>query len=406
MSLGVRWPERATPWLFAALFFFLPIHIAPVYQLTLVLLLVTLLGGNWTRLWQRVRGEPLFWIFQAFFWVFVLSLLWTQDMAEGWRAVRRYGLFLLSGLYLAVARREWLPRCVAFFLAGCAFCEVLAYYNWVQMHWLAQWPVGIRLDNKPEDTAPFVDRILYAPALAWAGYLTWYRAWAAQGWQRGLWAVLGLATTVNLVFSGGRAGQVTFLALVALLVLQRLRHQPWKAAAGAVVVVTGLAGISYNASPYLRERVDLALHEATHREAAVNTSVGLRLNFYANSLRLWAQEPLLGVGAGDFTQEYARVNAQHSPAWLTTVNPHNQYLFVLACTGVLGALVLGLVLCPPALWQGWGDALSDWRVGLAVFAAVVCLFESYLWRSNTAALFVLFSTLLMRSPQPATRRDD
>ena len=38
MSLGVRWPERATPWLFAALFFFLPIHIAPVYQLTLVLL--------------------------------------------------------------------------------------------------------------------------------------------------------------------------------------------------------------------------------------------------------------------------------------------------------------------------------------------------------------------------------
>ena len=100
MSADTRWTERATPWLFAALFFFLPIHIAPVYQLTLVLLLVTLLGGNWNRLWQRVRGEPLFWIFQAFFWMFVLSLLWTQDMAEGWHMVRRYGLFLLSGLYL------------------------------------------------------------------------------------------------------------------------------------------------------------------------------------------------------------------------------------------------------------------------------------------------------------------
>jgi len=313
---------------------------------------------------------------------------------------------LLSGLYLAVARREWLPRCVAFFLAGCAFCEVLAYYNWVQMHWWPTLPTGIRVDKGPEDTAPFVDRILYAPALAWAGYLAWYRAWATRGWQRGLWTMLGFATTVNLVFSGGRTGQVTFLVLVALLVLQRLRQQPWKAAVGAVVIVTGLAGISYSASPYLRERVDMALHEAAHHEAAVNTSVGLRLNFYTNTLRLWAEQPLLGVGAGDFTQEYARVNAQHSPAWLTTVNPHNQYLFVLACTGVLGALVLGLVLCPPALWQGWGDTLSDWRVGLAVFAAVVCLFESYLWRSNTAALFVLFSTLLMRSPHAVTPHDD
>jgi O-antigen ligase len=80
---------------------------------------------------------------------------------------------------------------------------------------------------------------------------------------------------------------------------------------------------------------------------------------------------------------------------MTTNNPHNQYLFVLTTTGVLGGAILLLAYFPPILWRRRQDALAQLRVGLAVFIGFISLFEDYLWRSNTSLLFVLFAALLL-----------
>jgi hypothetical protein len=40
------------------------------------------------------------------------------------------------------------------------------------------------------------------------------------------------------------------------------------------------------------------------------------------------------------------------------------------------------------------------RIGLVVFIGVSCLFEDYLWRSNTSLLFVLFAVVLLGKPKP------
>lgn len=384
-------------WLFASIFFFLPIHVSPAYQITFVILVLSLIEGDFSGKWQRLRREPLFWIFQAFFWVFVVSLLWTDDMAAGKRMVGRYGFFLLSGLYLTIARPDLLPRCIGFFLAGCAFTETLAYYNWLQMHVFTDWPAGIRVQKDPKDTAPFVDHILYTPALAWAGYLTMRHALKASGAMRFVYGALALTTMGNLIFSGGRTGLVAFLVLLGLLVFQRFAKRPITALIVALSLVGGITLVGYSSNHYFKERVDKAAHELTHYKEAVNTSVGLRINFYINSWKIFTENPLLGVGAGDFTTEYTRMNELQSPQWQRTFNPHNQYLFVLTTTGLLGGLIMVLVYLPPALWKGSNDALSEYRWALFTFIACISIFESYLWRSNTSLLFVLFSTLLMQS---------
>jgi len=392
-------------WLFAGIFFFLPIHVSPAYQITFVILVLSLMEGDFVNKWQRLRREPLFWIFQAFFWVFVVSLLWTEDMAAGKRMVGRYGFFLLSGLYLTIARPDLLPRCIGFFLAGCAFTETLAYYNWLQMHVFTDWPAGIRVRKSPEDTAPFVDRILYTPALAWAGYLAMRQALKESGVLRIVYAALSLATVGNLIFSGGRTGLVAFLVLLGLFVFQRFAKRPITAIIAALSLVGGITAAGYFSNDYFKQRVDAATHEVTHYKEAVNTSVGLRINFYINTWNVFSENPLIGVGGGDFTAEYKHMNERNSPQWMSTFNPHNQYLFVLSTTGLLGGIIMLLVYMPPALWKGPKDALSEQRWALFTFIACISIFESYLWRSNTSLLFVLFSTLLMQSSfKPATER--
>lgn len=396
-------------WLFAGIFFFLPIHVSPAYQITFVILVLSLIEGDFANKWQRLRREPLFWIFQAFFWVFVLSLLWTEDMAAGKRMVGRYGFFLLSGLYLTIARPDLVARCIGFFLAGCAFTESLAYYNWLQMHVFTDWPTGIRVKKSPEDTAPFVDRIMYTPALAWAGYLAMYQALKAQGAMRLVFGAIALTTAGNLIFSGGRTGLVAFLVLLGLLVFQRFAKRPITAFIVAISLVGGITVSGYSSNSYFKKRVDDAAHEVTrynavtHYAEAANSSSGQRINFYVNSWRIFLENPALGVGAGDFTTEYTRMNERHSPQWPRTFNPHNQYLFVLTTTGLLGGLIMLLVYLPPALWKGPKDTLSEQRWALFTFIACISIFESYLWRSNTSLLFVLFSSLLMQSAyKPAT----
>ena len=384
-------------WLFGSIFFFLPIHVSPAYQITLVILVLSLIEGDFVNKWQRLRREPLFWIFQAFFWVFVLSLLWTDDMAAGKRMVGRYGFFLLSGLYLTIARPALLPRCIGFFLAGCALTETLAYYNWLQMHTFTDWPAGIRVRKDPEDTAPFVDRILYTPALAWAGYLAMRQALKESGTLRLFYSAIALATVGNLIFSGGRTGLVAFLLLLGLFVFQRFAKRPITALIVALSLVGGITVFGYFSNSYFKQRVDEATNELSHYKEAVNTSVGLRINFYINTFRIFSENPFLGVGAGDFTTEYSKINERHSPQWYGTFNPHNQYLFILSTTGVLGGFIMLFVYMPPALWKGPKDALSELRWALFTFIACICIFESYLWRSNTSLLFVVFSTLLMQS---------
>ncbi len=381
--------------LFASLFFFLPGHVAPAYTLTGLILIVTLLEGGLAAKWTQLQGDPLFWIFQAFFWIVPFSLLWTEDTQSGLKMAGRYGFFLLSPLYLTVARRELAPRCIAVFLAGCAMSEALAYYNWLQMLHFPDWPRGIRVRKDLEDTAPFVDHILYAPILAWAGYLAARQALSGTLGRRIGYLLLTLATLGNLVFSGGRAGQLAFLVLLVILAFQRLAKRPVAAALVSIALVGGIAAIGYTGNDYLRARVDETIRETSQSEKNIATSTGQRFTFYANTLRLFAEHPLFGVGAGDFEQEYAQINKRHSPDWMTTNNPHNQYLFVLTTTGVLGGAILLLAYFPPILWRRRQDALAQLRVGLAVFIGFISLFEDYLWRSNTSLLFVLFAALLL-----------
>lgn len=382
--------------LFASLFFFLPAHVAPAYSISGLILLLSVVEGRFAEKWAQLKGDPLFWIFQAFFWITPLSLLWTDDLQAGLRMVGRYSFFLLSPLYLTIARRELAPRCIAAFLAGCAMAEVLAYYNWLEMTYFPEWPGGIRVQKEATETAPFVDHILYAPILAWAGYLALREALAATGWRRAGFALLAALTTGNLIFSTGRTGQLVFLVLVALLIFQRFagRH-PLRAAVAAVSLTSGLAVLAYHTSAPIAAQVDETLSEFAQRHDTPDTATAQRLSFLTNSLRLAAENLLTGVGAGDFDAAYADVNARHTPGWTTTTNPHNQYLFTATTTGLGGGLILLLTYFPPILWRRQRDALAQHRVALVVFIAVISLFEDYLWRSNTSLLYALFAVLLL-----------
>lgn len=384
-------------WLLAGVLVCIPIQIAPANILSGLMLALWLIEGRFAEKWCALRGNPVFWVFLGYALTFLVSMTWTDNAAEGWKNVRRTSFFVLAPVYLTVARRDHFGRYLAAFLGSVAMCELLSFYNWLQLYHFPAWPRGVKVVKPdPDEVAPFVDHLMYAPVLAWAGYLEAVEVLNARRStaRRLLFLVLLVATMANLIISGGRAGQLTFFVLLALAILQRFAKRPLLGATLAFATVALLFSAAYQQSGFFRDRVDQAVAEVQNYQHDRNSSIGLRLTMWENSFRIIRQHPWLGVGAGDFSHEYAEMSRLHTPEAMLMRNPHNQYMFVLATTGLAGGLWLLLVLLFPVMSRQAGDAdIKTVRVGLSVCFVVLCLFESYLWRTNTGLLYALFSAL-------------
>jgi len=304
--------------------------------------------------------------------------------------VDRQTPMLLFLLFWSSAEDRYRERYISAFLGGLVVCAILAYYNWAQLHWFPDWPRGIRVLKNESDTAPFVDRIMYTPILALGAYFSLRRAVESAGSHSRVLAVLitGLFLS-NLSFSGGRAGMVMFAVLFATLIFERVKVRI-KALLLCAVFFPVVFLAAYSTQDYFAQRVDEAVMDIRTFEQNPNTSFGLRVVYPATSFQLFMQNPVLGVGSGDFTEEYAKVKRVYWPSTPDTFNPHNQFLFTAATTGILGLAAL-LSIFYFAAFSGSDLRLRPMLIGFAV----ICVLESYLWRSNTALTFSAILAVLV-----------
>lgn len=324
----------------------------------------------------------------AYFLVFVLAMFWTQDVAGGWAMVKRQIPILLFLLYWSCSESKFRERYILAFLAGLSFCALLANYNFLQLHWFPEWPRGIRVFKSVNDTAPFVDRIFYAPILALGAYFSLSRIFYTKNIARGIAISISLLLIFNLLFSGGRAGMVMFAALFIVLIFERTKFF-FKATIVCLVVMPLIFFASYKTQDYFAKRVDQVFHDLSVFKENPDTSVGLRLVYWTTSFNVYLKHPLLGVGSGDFQSEYA---LEKPAKWASTpdsYNPHNQFLLTAVTTGSLGLFIL-LSLFVIAIKSSYDTRMRAVIIGFMV----VCIFESYLWRSNTALTFSILVAIL------------
>ncbi len=384
--------------LLGILFFTIPTHVAPAYMVSALMLVVLLMQGNFRNIPYR---NPVLWLMLSYYAIYALGLLWTENMLAGQRMLGKQTFFLLFPIYLAAARPEHIRYYLNAFIISVTLSELLAYYNWLQIYHFPDWPKGISAGKDFVDIGPFVDHILYTPILALGAYLLGHAIFLEKiPVSRRCVFMLFLSTmTANVFISGGRAGQVAYFSLMALLMLQKFSKRPMMALMLAAATVLSLFGVAYLASDTFSSRANLVIHEALNFKTNPNTSVGLRINWAMTSWELFCQHPWLGVGTGDFTDAFAQLAAQIAPSVDTTFNPHNQYLFALTTTGLLGGgALLALLIAPPWLWrkQKQQDSYPHLRIALVFLYLVICFSESYLWRSNTSLMFVAFTAVLYK----------
>ena len=181
---------------------------------------------------------------------------------------------------------------------------------------------------------------------------------------------------------------VTMPIMLAVFALLHLR---WRANVVIACAVLALAALAWVASPQLRWTTETFLRDyQLYKEKNLPTSIGLRLEYWQKSLRLFAEAPVIGHGTGSTRGLFEQAAVGRVGAAADVVgNPHNQTLNIAVQWGVVGIVALyAMWLAHLLLFRGEG--LGAW-IGLLIVVQNIftSLFNSHLFDFHEGWMYVL-----------------
>lgn len=332
--------EKTARWAAVALGFSIPISVALDSMLAAVILLTWLLSFNYSEKLAVVRANPVVWLAIALFSFYLLGSTYSigshEDVLDGLgKAAKLMFIPLLITVFQDAGTRRHAWRG---FMGAMLLTLALSYLLWLGL--LPKWEI---VKGEAANPTIFKLHITHNLFMAFTAFVCAVQArYASTPRQRGIWAILALLATINVLFMvQGRTGHLVLLVLLVYMGVAWLR---WRGFAIALATIGVLAMLAYTLpSTSLHQRAVLAYHEfsASQSNVAATTSVGQRIEFYRNTLEVVRQRPFLGAGTGGFKQAYA--DQVRGTDQVATHNPHNEYLMVTTQLGLVGfTLLLGL----------------------------------------------------------------
>ena len=378
-------------WLTALLAFFIILSTSAVSVLAILILLLWIFEGNFGEKFSEIIHNPVVLSVLGLLTVLALGLLWSPDVSAGLDVIKARWKLAMLPIFLTSVDTTHRRRYFCFFVAGVCVAMAMTYLAWFDiLHYADVTTTHLTKKNS---------HVVYNPLLAFGIYLVAHEAiWGNRktGHRVGL-SVLAVVMTLNMFITEGRIGQLVFFILLILLIFQVFHQQKIKALFVICLVVPALFAASYYSSPVFRQRVDTACQEVHQFRENPDTSVGLRLLFWQNTCAIIQRHPVLGIGTGGFSIAYYWHNWELSPWHVSTDNPHNQYLLVMATIGIPGLVALLLIFI--VMFRKAWTVDDEWhrvRFAFPLFFLTIMLTESYLKVFETAFLFSLFSAVLFK----------
>jgi O-antigen ligase len=230
----------------------------------------------------------------------------------------------------------------------------------------------------------------------------------AHGLRKPMAAVAAAVMVSSIFLSGSRGGMAaSTVQIIILAVLARSGQKHRRTAFAAAVFLALVVGLlAWLGGGELADRM-----ASIQSEARTELSGGTRLAIAHDTLVMFTQKPLLGWGLGVFPTVYPQFRTFYSNFFVNAA--HNDYLQLLAETGVLGFVIMGWFVV--ALYRRAIRKLGDWpsdtngAVGLAAMLGVTGILVHSLVDFNlqipaNAALFYLLCVVAAMEPRFGTAR--
>jgi O-antigen ligase len=387
--------DKTYQYLLITLGFLMPLTVSGANLIIVIICFLWLFSGDYKAKYHQIMSSKLMIVSIVFYCLHVIGMLWTEDLWWGLHMLHKMWYFLLLfPILFNIVQRKYIKHYVSAFLLAILLTEIASYLVWFEII----PPFGKASVYNP---TPFMNHISYNPILTLAIYMTYYKIFIKTNLRPlmfFIYSFFAVTMTINMFITGGRAGQVMYFSMLAIIIFQFFNHEKVKSLVAVLVLVPLIFFTAYQTSPIFHERVDLAISDVVNYELSNRTSVGNRITFTINSWQAIKENLIIGVGTGDFPSEYRKINQIHTPNMRNTTNPHNMYTLVTMQLGLIG-LVSMLSIFYYQIKQALNTSnrfIKDLGVTLPLVFLVIMWSDSYLLGHYTTLVFVFFSSFLYK----------
>ncbi|MFN7085996.1 MAG: O-antigen ligase family protein [Burkholderiales bacterium] len=385
--------DRLARWAAVVIGFSIPVSVALDNTLLALALAGWLAGGSWREKLRTAFGNPVAVAALALFALLLGGAFHgAAPVAERLHYLGKYSdlLFVPVFLYLfrdPATRRHGLLG----FAASLATVLLLSYAIRTGVVPQNPWTIG-RSDYPVVFKLHLTHNILMAFGALLFAQLALS---AASATARLLWATLAVLAVINVALMvKGITGYLVLCGLALLLGFERGRWRGFGAVAAALAAAAALLAVVPGPLHERASRIITDVRQWEPGRPAAESSAGIRLEFYRNTLAIIAEQPLLGVGTGGFPAAYA--GKVRGSGQIAARNPHNEYLHLMTQVGVAG--IAALVYLFHVQWRLASRLAPAYAGGLArglVLTMVIgCLFNSLLLDHTEGLLYAWLTGLL------------
>jgi O-antigen ligase len=332
---------------------------------------LSLLSGNWRIKFNQIVHNPITIAFLLFYLLLLIGVFYsTAIYPDIIFTLHKYDKFLFAILFIPFfAEKKWRDYAINAFL--------LAIF------------IMLIISISTNSVSTFKDTIAFNFLMAFAVYMCLHKATQNIRFMW-FWLISSCFITYTVLFRAiGRSGYFVFAGLLGLFFIQKFR---WRGLLLAIVSIAIIFSTSYTFSSVFKRRTNEAFQNLQIYHKNNVTSVGSRLSFLENSIKLIKKHPLIGTGTGSFVHEYAIIK---SPP---TTNPHNEYIYITVQFGIVGLLILLLFFMIPAIYSR--SLTIDTRYiaqGTILSIMLGCLANSWLLDTTEGHFYAYFLILAFAS---------
>ena len=336
------------------------------------------------------------------FALIAMSALWSiapqQEIVE---AIRKYSKLLLIPVGLALARHDkTLPRrALSWFVAGTAVLSLSSYLVWLNL--MPTGSTGWWSAGDANNAFVFKHHITMGVFLGFAALICLNYYFYAVSRRARIAAAFGAvfyAFPVMFLTQGRTGYVVLFVGLVALCVIRF--HANWRTLVTSILVaITIFAGFFATSSNFkLRANQFISEVEDYSGSRKMNSS-GTRLSYYRAGLQLMAANPVLGLGAGSFSEGFAPIAKQlwnsDDPHYSVRHQPHSEIILMGVQLGLVGWLMyfslIGSLIVAACKSRSYE---TDILLLLCIVFGTAAAFNSLLWDAAEGHWFALLAGCL------------
>jgi len=378
--------------------FFLPLTVFGGNLFAVLIFLLWIIKADFKSDFHRLKNNKLIIAVFLYLLVHVIALLWTADIESGLWTLKKQLKFLFIPIFMLFVKREHVKYYILAFLASMSLSEIWSYGIFFQLLPLYG---GATLS----DPIPLMSHITYNPFLAIAIYLLSYYVLFDHSigkLKKLTYGFFIITMSINMFITGGRAGQVMYFAMLVVLVFQYFPKNIFKAFLISSIIVTATSSTFYINSKIFSDRVDAAVTGLSmYSTNNLSSSIGVRITAAINSWTIIKENPIIGVGTGDYKNEFIKASIKNNLKLedkLVIHNPHNMYVLILVQFGLLGlAAMLYLFYAQIKIAINSNEEFVK-KIGIALplLYLLIMLSDSYLMVHMTGLLFIFISSFVYK----------